>query len=71
MSCTPNSMNPTSSTGYQPPDEMEIAKTSLKKRNVYDYNKMLEDFHLRDSIVKKKKEQLQNLGELRMKEVTL
>jgi glucosamine-6-phosphate deaminase len=33
----------TSSTGFKAPDEMESEKTTLKKRNDYDYDKMLED----------------------------
>ena len=67
MSSTSNSINHTSSTGYQPPDEMEIAKTSLRKRNVYDYNKMLEGFHQKDIVADKQKKKLKGLVQMNKK----
>ena len=57
MSSTGNE-EATSSTGFKAPDDMESEKTTLRKRNDYDYDKMLEDFHLRDSIVKERKKRL-------------
>lgn len=53
-----------SSSGFKAPDEMEIAKTSLKKRNVYDYNKMLENFQLQDTIVRDRRKRLKHLVEV-------
>ena len=63
MSSTGNE-EATSSTGFKAPDDMESEKTTLRKRNDYDYDKMLEDFHLRDSIVKERKKRLKNLVEV-------
>ena len=52
------------STGFKFPDEMENEKKTLSKRNVYDYNKMLEDFQLRDLIIKDRKKRLKHLVEV-------
>ena len=46
---------------YKFPNEMENERKTLSKRNVYDYNKMLEDFQLRDSIIKDRKKRLKHL----------
>ena len=43
---------------------MEIAKEDLKRINDYDYNKMIEDFQLRDSMVKERKKRLKHLVEV-------
>lgn len=43
---------------------MELAKSDLKKQNDYEYNKMIEDFQLKDSIVKERKKRFKNLVDL-------
>ena len=41
---------------------MELAKSDLKKQNDYEYNKMIEDFQLKDSIVKERKKAFQKFS---------
>ena len=43
---------------------MELAKSDLKKQNDYEFNKMIEDFQLKDSIVKERKKRFKNLVDL-------
>ena len=43
---------------------MELAKSDLKKQNDYEYNKMIEDFQLKDSIIKERKKRFKNLVDL-------
>ena len=43
---------------------MELAKSDLKKQNDYEYKKMIEDFQLKDSIVKERKKRFKNLVDL-------